>query len=464
MWTRPSIQRRVVGHHIPQQWPESPISRRRGLLTLAIETSCDDTSVAVLERRDHKSDPVTAKLHYHDKITANNEAYGGIHPIVALESHQASLGLLVQKALARLPRFSDGDRVPASTDILWGSDDGQLRKKPDFVAVTRGPGMRSNLSVGLGVAKGLALAWNVPLVGVHHMQAHALTPRLLTALDGPPSSLKPEFPFLTLLASGGHTMLISSNGLVDHRVLASTGDIAIGEYLDKSARLIVPPHLLKAPYGKALESIAFPDGATPYHYNPPKTRGQELERRESKWGWSLSPPLGESRGGRSARRMQYSFSGVLTAVQRATGAVPLPGAETVPRTLDDEERQVLAQEVQRVAYEHLCGRLILYLNSLEPAERAQVKTLVVSGGVAANQFLRHVFRAMLDVQGFDKIDLIFPAIEFCTDNAAMIAWAGCEMYQAGWRSDLSIGAIRKWSLDPQSEDGGILGVPGILRG
>ncbi|KAF2155947.1 peptidase M22, glycoprotease [Myriangium duriaei CBS 260.36] len=460
MWRCLASPRRAICRGALQPWLEPAFPRRRGLLTLAIETSCDDTSVALLERRDHKSGPVTAKLHFHDKITANNEAYGGIHPIVALESHQASLGLLVQRALLQLPRFSDGDRIPASTDILWGSDDGQLRKKPDFISVTRGPGMRSNLSVGLGIAKGLALAWNIPLVGVHHMQAHALTPRLMTALAAKPSTLNPDFPFLSLLASGGHTILISSNSLVEHRVLASTGDIAIGEYLDKSARLIVPADLLTSPYGKALEAVAFPNGEASYNYSPPKNRGQELERRESKWGWILGPPLGESRGGRSVRRMEYSFSGLLTAVQRATGAVSPTGVTPVPKALNDEERQVLAKEAQRVAFEHLCGRLILHLKDLPPAEREQVSTVVVSGGVAANQFLRHVFRSMLDVQGFDKVDLIFPPVQFCTDNAAMIAWAGCEMYAAGWRSDLTIGPIRKWSLDPEAEDGGILGVSG----
>lgn len=457
MWTRLAHPRRAFCRTTLLSCPT-----RRGLLTLAIETSCDDTSVAVLERRDHGSGPVTAQLHFHDKVTANNEAYGGIHPIVALESHQASLGALVRRAVTYLPRFSDGDRVPASMDILWGSEDGQLRRKPDLIAVTRGPGMRSNLSVGLGVAKGLAVAWNVPMVGVHHMQAHALTPRLVTALAETPAQLSPQFPFLSLLVSGGHSMLISSEGLVEHRILASTGDIAIGEYLDKSARLVVPPKLLTAPYGRALERLAFPDGEASYQYNPPKNRGEELERRQSEWGWSLGPPLGESRGGRSGRRMEYSFSGLLTAVQRATGAVPRSPAdsETGPRNLCHTERQVLAVEVQRVAFEHLCGRLLLHLRDLTPAARQQVKTVVVSGGVAANKFLRHVMRSMLDVQGFSDISIVFPPIEFCTDNAAMIAWAGSEMYIAGWQSDLTIGPVRKWSLDPRAEDGGILGVSG----
>lgn len=120
----------------------------------------------------------------------------------------------------------------------------------------------------------------------------------------------------------------------------------------------------------------------------------------------------------------------------------------------------MAQEVQRVAFEHLCGRLLLYLKSLNRAEREKVQTVVVSGGVAANRFLRHVFRSMLDVQGFEGVEVLFPPVEYCTDNAAMIAWAGVEMWNEGYRSGLEIEPIRKWSLDPEAEDGGILGASG----
>jgi N6-L-threonylcarbamoyladenine synthase len=123
--------------------------------------------------------------------------------------------------------------------------------------------MRSNLAVGLDTAKGLALGFNVPFLAIHHMQAHALTPRLVNAMkatvSGGAAVLQPAFPFLTILVSGGHTMLIDSAGLTDHAILAETGDIALGDCLDKAARAILPQHLLKAPYGKALEDFAFPE-------------------------------------------------------------------------------------------------------------------------------------------------------------------------------------------------------------
>ncbi|OQO12758.1 hypothetical protein B0A48_02222 [Cryoendolithus antarcticus] len=284
---------------------------RRGLSTLAIETSCDDTSVAILEL-DEPSNNVPnprnarANVVFHRTITANSSAYSGIHPLVALHSHQSVLGDLVAEALATWARSG--------------------KSKPTFVSATRGPGMRSNLDVGLHVAKGLSLAWGVPLLGVHHMQAHALTPRLCDAMveraechmgAGKDQGVSPAFPYLTVLASGGHTMLLRSAGLVEHHILAETGDIAIGDCLDKAARAILPVESLQPPYGKALHDFAFPAGVADYKYDPPPTRGDELSRRATKWRWSLGPPLAESKvGDKTSRRMVYSFAGLLSSVER----------------------------------------------------------------------------------------------------------------------------------------------------
>ena len=251
--------------------------------------------------------------------------------------------------------------------------------------------------------------------------------------------------------------------------MASTGDIALGDCLDKAARAILPPSKIFAPYGRALEKYAFPAGAASYDYKIARTRELELERRKTKWGWSFGPPMAESKGGRSSKRMAYSFSGLLTAVERflkfeldSVSGSPTQRLRDAS-AITEEERAGMAREVQRVAFEHLASRVLLYLTSLPREDSNQVKAVVVSGGVAANGFLRHVFRAMLDARGFVDIELCFPPIELCTDNAAMIAWAGCEMWEAGYRSDLSIRPIRKWSLDPNAEDGGILGVDGWLK-
>jgi N6-L-threonylcarbamoyladenine synthase len=248
-------------------------------------------------------------------------------------------------------------------------------------------------------------------------------------------------------------MLIESRSLVEHSLLAETADIAIGDCLDKAARAILPPELLIAPYGKALERFAFPNVVASYDYTPPARRQEEIERRVTDWGWGINPPLAESKGGgeKSSRRMVYSFAGIVTYVQKLMDA-------NAGRSID--ERRMMAREALRVAFEHLASRIMLHLTSLSERERQQIKTIVVSGGVASNAFLRYVLRAVLDVRGFGEVKLEFPPVELCTDNALMIAWGGMEMFNAGFESELSIGPIRKWSMDSKAEDGGILRVGG----
>ena len=237
--------------------------------------------------------------------------------------------------------------------------------------------MRASLTVGLDTAKGLAVAWQVPLLGVNHMQAHALTPRLVSSHSSAYAEPTPAFPYLSLLVSGGHTMLVHSKALCEHPILTNTTDGAIGDYIDKSARLVLPPTVLdptEIMYGRQLERFAFPNGASDYHYSPPLTRVQEIMRKKKKWGWSLPLPLAETRS------MQYSFSGVGSAVQRICESMP---------DMQDEERIELAKEVMRVAFEHLAVRVVMALQDLKN-RRQCIKTLVVSGGVASNGYLRTV--------------------------------------------------------------------------
>lgn len=148
--------------------------------------------------------------------------------------------------------------------------------------------------------------------------------------------------------------------------------------------------------------------------------------------------------------MEYSFSGLGSDVKRIVESKP---------EMSDVERRVLAQETMRVAFEHLTSRLLLALqsNGME-----SVNTVVVSGGVASNQYLKHILRAILDKRGLENIRLLFPPPSFCTDNAAMIAWAGMEMWDAGWRSNTDITAQRKWSIDAATKDGGIMGAEGWI--
>lgn len=264
--------------------------------------------------------------------------------------------------------------------------------------------MRSSLFTGLDTAKGLALAWQIPLVGVHHMQAHALTPRLVAALEprqNPSSLPAPPFPFLSLLVSGGHTLLVHSYSLLQHTILATTADIAIGDALDKIARLVCPASLLDSSadvmYGRLLESFAFSHGAGEHStYIAPKTRGQALARRETPFGWSLPVPFSETKAGSKTRAMEFSFSGLGSAVARickARGAEEA-GREDDPEGMSLEERILLAREAMRVAFEHLASRVVMALGSLETQLETgpeSINTLVVSGGVAANAYLRTMY-------------------------------------------------------------------------
>ena len=283
---------------------------------------------------------------------------------MSLESHQENLAVLIAKALHVLP--------------------GTGSSKPDFISVTRGPGMRSSLATGLDTAKGLAVAWRIPLVGVNHMQAHALTPRLVSALSGSSTNAAPAFPFLSLLVSGGHTLLVHSRELTDHKILATTTDIAIGDCIDKIARLVLPPDILRegkgTMYGRHLERFAFPNGPVDHNYTAPTTRGEEITRKTTQWGWALVPPLAETRSGSKSKAMEFTFSGLGSAVKRICEG---------KNEIDNEERRELARESMRIAFEHLASRVGWALRDLKE-EGSRIGALVISGGVASNHFLRTV--------------------------------------------------------------------------
>ncbi|KAM3509204.1 hypothetical protein MY10362_000735 [Beauveria mimosiformis] len=489
---RPRALFSLSGPHLRRTSLYATAAARRPLVTLAIETSCDDTAVAVLERH-HPSQ--TTRLLFNERVSADLRAYRGVRPAAALESHQRTLAGLVQRAIARLPAAAADDH---------GHGHGG---RPDFVAATRGPGIHSNLATGLFTAKGLALAWGVPLVGVHHMQAHALTPRLVRALGVPmagedsasasasvsyPGAPTPDFPFLTFLVSGGHAQLVLSAGLTDHRVLATTTDAAIGNVLDQTARVVLPASVLAAcpdvMYGRHLEAYAFPDpppcddssssssssssDSNPYaFYKPPRSRSDELADVDTGYTWRVPPPM------RTTRRLAYSFSAIHSTVHAI--------AASRGDVMDDAERRALARHTQRAAFDHLASRLCLALDPAADYDGAALAraatTLVVAGGVACNKFLMHVLRTTLAARGLlsDSSsssgggirEIIAPPPALCTDNAAMIAWAGMEMYEAGWCSDLDVVPLPKWPLDPGVRlpekngggSGGLMEVGGWLR-
>lgn len=423
-------------------------------MTLAIETSCDDTAVAILEKTNLSSGRPQARLLFNKRITTKNSGKGGIVPIEALASHEANLATLVSKAIKFLPNHQTTTSVPIIT-----LQHGQRKVLPDFISVTRGPGMRSNLTCGLNTAKGLASAYQIPLVGVHHMQAHALTPRLEFAMSsGVDSSadVPPEFPLLTLLISGGHSMLLHSRSLVEHQIIANTRDIAIGDALDKCGRVILPDETQRqavdTAFARDLSDFAFPTLDSYSTWPIPMTRQQEIEKEDNEFGWKMKNALSDTKD------LSFSFTSISSTIERL-----------FPRRMNDcagnmsaKERLTFARTALGTAFEHLISRTVIALQELEQ-KKQNVTTLVVSGGVAANSFLRHYMRRFLDNRGYEHVQLLFPRAEFCTDNAAMIAWAGMEMFEAGYSSDLDIGAVRKWSMDSRSEDGGVLGVQGWKR-
>ncbi|OCK76923.1 hypothetical protein K432DRAFT_132981 [Lepidopterella palustris CBS 459.81] len=520
--------------------PRRPFHGSLPTVTLAIETSCDDTCVAVLEKRCQKETNLPrAILHFNKKITSDNSKYGGVHPLASLESHQESLASLIGEAIDHLPDdhhpFTDCHEIhqdrpdtvtfPVNEQRIWKRI--WKRRRPDCISVTRGPGMRANLFTGLDMAKGLAVAWQIPLVGVHHMQAHALTPQLVSALQRIDEAkyeekvaLKkqedpdffeaifndPDYPFLSVLVSGGHTLVVQSTSLTDHAIIASTVDIAIGDCLDKIARTVLPNHLLQGSegtmYGALLERFAFPhvkepekrvdnevgeaesraergksypkyktpytmedctaqqytknETAASYDYTLPEMPENGASKRKTKWGWGFTPPLSNSAGGGKTKSLEFSFTGLVSAVDRVvrfptdakTGkAIPV---EREANEVSIEERRFIAREAMTAAFEHLVSRIILALQQIEagdPVLAEKMTAVVLSGGVAANGYLRHIVASMLTARGYPNMRIIFPPPSLCTDNAAMIAWAGIEMFQSGHTDELSIRALRKWPLD-----------------
>jgi N6-L-threonylcarbamoyladenine synthase len=249
-----------------------------------------------------------------------------------------------------------------------------------------------------------------------------------TTVQSPTNSgLAPKFPFLSVLASGGHTLLIHSASLTDHRVLGTTNDIAVGECLDKIARVVLPAELLQTTkstmYGALLEAFAFPgsDPAVPktttlpfkqstqsaqsylrahgqQHkwYEVPANHEDAMRRSTTKWGWALNRPLTKSGGGIKINTLEMSFSGITTMVECIVryGMDPATGKlNKVERAATDitiEERMDLARETMRAAFEHVASRVVLGLQSQQSIEKTK-PAVVMAGGVAANSFLRHMY-------------------------------------------------------------------------
>ncbi|AET40369.1 putative N(6)-L-threonylcarbamoyladenine synthase Ecym_5633 [Eremothecium cymbalariae DBVPG len=357
---------------------------RRGFKVLCIETSCDDTCVSVLDRF-NRQQPLRVLCHY--KETLDSLEDGGIVPIKAHTHHQIALGKLTQRAFR---------------DAL-----GTI----DLVCVTRGPGMVGSLSAGISFAKGLSVALNKPLIGVHHMLGHLLIPRMESNGEGV------KYPFLSLLVSGGHTMLVLSRSAIEHEVLCDTIDIAVGDSLDKCAREIgIRGNML----AKEMESFINED--------------MEQAKLSDSMKIGLPNPL---RNKNDRVNMQaFSFCPFVTAVKKN---LPKPLLQ-----LNIQERREIAYKIQEGIFKHVISQLNLVLR-LNSEKLSDVKQFVCSGGVSANQRLRTKLETELE---HDFASFHYPNIELCTDNAVMIGWAGIELYEKhGLTTGLGATAIRKWPID-----------------
>ncbi|VTM24034.1 t(6)A37 threonylcarbamoyladenosine biosynthesis protein [Stutzerimonas stutzeri] len=333
---------------------------------LGIETSCDETGVAIY---DEDKGLIANQLYTQIALHAD---YGGVVPELASRDHIRKTAPLIQAALR----------------------ESQLTAKDiDGVAYTCGPGLVGALLVGATVARALAYAWEVPAVGVHHMEGHLLAPMLD---DNPPG-----FPFVALLVSGGHTQLVRVDGVGQYTVIGESVDDAAGEAFDKTAKLLG----LDYPGGAALSRLA--EQGAPGRFVFPR-------------------PMTDRPG------LDFSFSGLKTFAANTLNAVL-----KTELTLSEQTKADIAYAFQDAVVDTLaikCKRAL---------KETGYKRLVIAGGVSANKKLRESLTQMMKNLGGE---VFYPQPQFCTDNGAMIAYAGLLRLKQGQQSGLAIDVKPRWAM------------------
>lgn len=369
------------------------------MIVLGIETSCDETAAALVSMAadgapDRNGDPVPLILA--DRILSqldDHRPYGGVVPEIAARAHLDHLDGLVAGL------FDDAGLRP---DAIHG------------VAATAGPGLIGGLVVGLTYAKGFALAAAKPFVAINHLEAHALSVRL--------SHPEVGFPYLLLLVSGGHCQLVSVEGLGRYRLLGATLDDAAGEAFDKAAKMMG----LSYPGGPALERAA---------------------RSGDKTRFSLPRPLMQRAG------CDFSFAGLKTALRDAVLKLKADRNGCVA----DADIADLAASFQAAVADVLEDRTAHGLDAFVrrfPSLGDGQRHLVVAGGVASNALIRHNLTLLGGRRGFV---FVAPPPRHCTDNAAMVAWAGIERLRAGLSSPFSAPARPRWPLEDLNETAPVIG-------
>lgn len=343
------------------------------MLALGIETSCDETAVAVVRRDGDEHGTILSNVVRSQ--WEQHRAYGGVVPEIAARAHIACIADITNDAL----RAADCHLA----DI-------------DCIAATAGPGLIGGVLIGLTFAKSLALAHGTPFIAVNHLEAHALTAGLTDKLAP---------PYLLLLVSGGHTQTVLVAGVGDYHRIGTTIDDALGEAFDKTAKVLD----LGFPGGPAVERAA---------------RAGDPER------FALPRPL------RGRSEPHFSFAGLKTAVRREAERQQPLDDKTIADLTASFEAAVCDSVIDRVALAHRhAGTIVPQTHPLP---------IVVAGGVAANRRLRATLEAFATSI---SVPAIFPPIALCTDNGAMVAWAGAERFARGETSRFDVAARARWPLD-----------------
>lgn len=333
-------------------------------LVLGIESSCDETGVALLC---DKRGVLAERL----KSQSVHSQYGGIVPEAASREHVRDLPRLTKQCLA--------DAAVNASDIT-------------LVAYAAGPGLLGALMAGAFFARSLATVWQIPAIGIHHMEGHVLTPLLETRIDE---------PFVALLVSGGHSQLVDVKRIGQYKLLGETRDDAVGEVFDKVAVMLG----LGYPGGAALARLAQRGRADAYHFTRPMSKDNTLD---------------------------MSFSGLKTQVRYLVR--DLCADEQV---LSNQQKADIAASFEQAAID------VLVRKCTQALKKTKHNTLVIAGGVSANLRLRTALNQQSQINGWR---LLFPELHLCGDNGVMIAYAGLLRYQAGKRDNADISLHPRWPL------------------